>query len=229
VASKNSIKIYAENTIYHVYNRGVEKRNIYQDEQDYKVFLGYLKEYLSPPPKPEELAKKSFTLQDHVFKGIERQPHNYFGKIEILAYCLMPNHFHLMLRQNDNKYALRDFLHSLLLRYSMYFNKKYNRVGKLFQDRYKAIIVMDEKYLLHLSRYIHINPYEYTKDLVNAYSSYAEYIGLRHTTWINTSILLYYFENNKHSPEFQRAGNYKEFIEDYLKDNQDILGDLILE
>jgi putative transposase len=229
MASRNSVKIYAENTIYHVYNRGVEKRDIFMDDQDFKVFLGYLKEYLSPPPKVEDLIKKEFTLKDHVFKGVERQPNNYHGQIELLAYSLMPNHFHLILKQNEDKHSIQEFMHSLLLRYSTYFNKKYKRVGRLFQDRYKAVIVMDEVYLLHLSRYIHANPYEYTHDLVNAYSSYAEYLHLRNTNWINTKIILSYFENSKSSPEFKKINSYKSFVESYVEEQQEKLEGLTLE
>jgi putative transposase len=227
--AKNSIKIYAENTIYHAYNRGVEKRKIFLDEQDYKVFLNYLKEYLSPPPKPEERILKSFGLKGRTFKGIPRQVNNYHGKIELLAYCLMPNHFHLLIKQGNDKNVLKEFMQSLLTRYSMYFNKKYERIGSLFQGKYKAIIVMDEIYILHLSRYIHLNPYEYTKNLVEAYSSYGEYLGLRKTSWVNPNLILAYFENKKFLPEFKKTVSYKNFVEDYLKDATEILGNVTLE
>lgn len=227
--SKYSIRTYAENTIYHVYNRGVEKRKIFLDEQDYKVFLSYLKEYLSPPAKPEDVNKKVFRLRDRIFGAVPRLPNNYFNQIDLLAYCLMPNHIHLLIKQNDDKYSLREFIHSLLLRYSMYFNKKYNRVGSLFQGKYKAIIVVDEKYLLHLSRYIHINPLEYTKDLINAYSSYAEYLGIRNTTWIKPKLILNYFENQKPIPKTKSINTYKNFVENYIKENSDLINDLKLE
>ncbi len=227
--AKNSIKIYAENAIYHVYNRGVEKRIIFQDDQDYKVFLSYLKEYLSPPLKIEDLIKKSFDLKGRTFKGIARQPNNYSNQIELLAYCLMPNHFHLMIKQNENKNSINEFVQSLLVRYSMYFNKRYNRVGSLFQGKYKAVMVLDELYLLHLSRYIHLNPSEYTTDLVNSYSSYGEYLGIRNTDWVKPRPILLYFENEKANPEFKRINNYKNFVESYLKENLDILENIALE
>ncbi len=227
--SKYLIRFFAENTIYHVYNRGVEKRKIFLDSQDYKVFLSYLREYLSPPPKAGEIKQKVFYLKDRIFKGVTRQPNNYYGQIELLAYCLMPNHFHFLTKQNENRSSLKEFMHSLLLRYSMYFNKKYDRVGTLFQGKYKAIIVMDEVYLLHLSRYIHINPSEITGDLINAYSSYAEYLGVRNTSWINPNLILSYFENQKFLPEFKKAVTYKGFVKNYLKDNPEGLENLTLE
>lgn len=231
MAAKNSVKIYAENTIYHVYNRGVEKRKIFLDEQDYKVFLSYLREYLSPPPKPEDINKKMFRLRDRIFEAVPRLPKNYFNQIDLLAYCLMPNHIHLLIRQSDNRDSIKEFTHSLFLRYSMYFNKKYNRVGSLFQGKYKAIIVMDESYLLHLSRYIHINPLEYTEDLINAYSSFAEYLGIRSTNWIKPDLILSYFENQnqKMSFDFKHINTYKKFVENYIKENSDLINDLKLE
>jgi putative transposase len=126
--SRYSIRLFAENTIYHVYNRGVEKRKIFLDEQDYKVFLNYLKEYLSPKLKPEEIIRKEFNLKDRIFKGVSRQPNNYCEQVELLAYCLMPNHFHFLIKQTEDKNSLTNFIHSLLLRYSMYFNKKYEKI-----------------------------------------------------------------------------------------------------
>lgn len=226
--AKNTIKIYAENTIYHIYNRGVEKRKIYLDDQDYSVFLNYLKEYLSPPQIFGKKSKKSLDMQD-ALQGRTFKGKNYFGQIELMAYCLMPNHFHLMIKQNTNKNAIKEFVQSLLTRYSMYFNKKYNRVGTLFQGKYKAVIIINEIYLLHLSRYIHANPYEYTKDLVNAYSSYSSYLGLTHTPWLKPDLILNFFENNKNSVEFKNINTYKGFVEEYIKDNKEFLKDIKLE
>jgi putative transposase len=224
--SKNSLKVYVKNGCYHIYNRGVEKRIIFQDEQDYKVFLKYLKEYLSPPPKPESL-KTVFTLQRQSFKGIPRQPRNYCKTANLVAYCLMPNHFHLLFQQL-NKNTMEKFCRSLLTRYSKYFNKKYNRVGPLFQGRYKAVLVNNDRYLLHLSRYIHQNPSEYTSDLTKAYSSYADYLRLRKTPWIKPDIILKFF-NQKTIPEIVKINSYKNFVENYKKNSVEVLGELTLE
>lgn len=223
--ARNSRKIYSDGGMYHVYNRGVEKRIIFEDEQDYKVFLKYLKEYLSPPSKSP--TKTSFLIRNQSYVGIERQPKNYNTQLELLAYCLMPNHFHLLIKAIQGK-SLKTFMQSLLTRYSMYFNKKYKRVGSLFQDRYKAVFVNEESYLLHLSRYIHLNPAEYTKDLLKAYSSYADYLGLRNTEWINSKLILSYF-NNKVLPDFVKVNSYKNFVENYKSDSKSILGNIIIE
>lgn len=223
---KNSIKIYIQDGFYHIYNRGVEKRIIFQDTQDYKVFLKYLKEYLSKPPKPEDL-KTTFTLQGASFKGVGRQPKNYFEKIDLIAYCLMPNHFHLLIKQSERK-IMENFMRSFCTRYSMYFNKKYNRVGKLFQGHYKAVLIMEDNYLLHLSRYIHLNPQEITNNLTDAYSSYADYLALRKTKWLKPDFILNYF-NQKLAPEFKKFNSYKDFVEKNKDDPSEILGKLALE
>ena len=223
---KNSLKTYVKNGYYHIYNRGVEKRIIFENDQDYKVFLDYLKYSLSEPPKPEEI-KKTFTLQGLPFKGVPRLPKNFNEKIEIIAFCLMPNHFHLLVKQVDNS-SLANFMMSLITRYSMYFNKKYDRVGSLFQGVYRAILINDESYLLHLSRYIHLNPSEFTKDLASAYSSYGDYLGTRKTPWLKPDVILRQF-NNKVGVEFKKVNNYKDFVEKYNQEDKLILGNYAID
>lgn len=209
MASRNSIKSDIKNGYYHIYNRGVEKRVIFEDEMDYKVFLSYTKEYLSPKTNIEKIVLVTF--KDTVFKGVPRQPNNYHGKVELLAYCLMPNHFHLLIKQSE-KGGMRNFVHSLLLRYSRYFNQKYKRVGPLFQGRYKAVSIDNDSYLLHLSRYIHLNPGEYLSNLVEGYSSYSDYLGLRNTLWLNTKTISAYFDQANGS-DFKKVNSYKTFVE----------------
>lgn len=223
---KNSLKVYVKNGYYHIYNRGVEKRTIFEDKQDYKVFLDHLKFALSAPSSGIEL-KKTFTLQGLPFQGIPHQPRNFYKKIELIAYCLMPNHFHLLIKQLDET-SLKSFMTSLITRYSMYFNKKYNRVGSLFQSVYRATLVNDESYLLHLSRYIHLNPSEITNDLASAYSSFGEYLGLRHTKWIHPNIVLDQFNNNINI-EFKKINSYKNFVEKYKQEDKLILGNIAID
>ncbi|KKQ92430.1 MAG: hypothetical protein UU16_C0006G0024 [Candidatus Woesebacteria bacterium GW2011_GWA2_40_7] len=223
--SRNSLKIYVEKGFYHIYNRGVEKRIIFEDSQDYKVFLRYIKEAFSP--LEEQDLRTKYIMQGLSLQSIRRPVKSYFEKIDLIAYCLMPNHFHLLIKQKDFD-SIQGLMRSLMTRYSMYFNKKYDRVGSLFQGRYKAVLVASEEYLLHLSRYIHLNPREYTDDLLSAYSSYPEYLGKRQTPWIKPETVLSFF-NNKVLPEFKKVNSYKSFVEDYKKDSAIFLGDLILE
>ncbi|KKQ46589.1 MAG: hypothetical protein US67_C0075G0005 [Candidatus Woesebacteria bacterium GW2011_GWD1_38_10] len=223
---RNIIKVYSQDGYYHIYNRGVGKRRIFKEKSDYLTFLSFLKEALSEPVDPD-LLKETFTLQGCSFQGVPHQPKNFHNKLYLLAFCLMPNHFHLLVRQ-INPTIITEFMRSLATRYSMYFNKRYNRVGSLFQNIFKAIQILDDNYLLHLSRYIHLNPQKNYKDLTRAYSSYADYLHLRNTEWVKTDIILNYFEN-KVSPEFKKFNSYKKFVEGYKTPPEDNLGKLLLD
>jgi putative transposase len=213
--ARNSIKTYVENGIYHVYNRGVEKRQIFLDTQDYQVFLRILKDSLSPSQNAPSTPLQGQTLQGN------RKPRNFFGQIEILAYCLMPNHFHLIIKQTKPK-SIVEWMQSVTTRYSMYFNKKHKRIGSLFQGRYKGIMILDDPYLLHLSRYIHRNPIEITNNLKSYYSSYGEYIGIRHTTWINSAYIMNYFTPGT-LPGLHHINSYEDFVENYTEENTELL------
>ena len=179
--ARNSLKQYQENSYYHLYNRGVEKRLVFLDEQDYSVFLSYLKEYLLPK-NTQELSEKlanpntPYKEKDKIIKLLRLN--NFADEITLLAYCLMPNHFHFLIKQKGAQ-GIDVFMNSLGTRYTMYFNRKYKRVGSLWQAVYKAVLINNDEQLLHLSRYIHLNPV--TAGLVNnaaqwKNSSYAEYI-----------------------------------------------------
>ena len=145
--AKNAIKEYHENGYYHLYNRGVNKGLIFSDDHDYKTFLYYLKLYLCS----EELQVEYLKLFP------SRKLKNYCDRLKLLAYSLMPNHFHLLVWQKDAD-AINHFMRSLIVKYAMYFNKKYKRIGPLFQGVYKAVQVENEQQLIYLSKYIHRNP-----------------------------------------------------------------------
>jgi hypothetical protein len=123
------------------------------------------------------------------------------------------------------------FMRSIATRYSMYFNKVNDRVGSLFQGIYKAVMIENENYLLHLSRYVHLNPKEYFDNLSESYSSYADYIGKKKTEWLNPHPVLDFFDKPV-GPEFKKFNNYKDFVEKYDAENENnvfLLNDLTLE
>ena len=202
---KNSRKEYGAGGHYHVYNRGVEKRKIFLDEQDYKVFLGYMKFYLEQD-----------SLQGQALQGVSpsKTLKNYHDQIELLAYCLMPNHFHFLIRQTTDR-GIAEFMQSLVLKYVMYFNKKYKRVGSLFQSRYKTVLINDERQFIYITKYIHRNPVDISPagpgpaGLVEyKYSSYGNYLGLFKQSWVKTEDLLAYF--SKTNPR----NTYRAFVEE---------------
>lgn len=221
--ARNVVKVYAADGIYHIYNRGVEKRQIFLDNLDYHVFLHILKEALSDPTT---LPAKKSLLQGPTLQW-QRMPKNFYQQIDLFAYCLMPNHFHLLLKQK-REHGIKELLQSIATRYSIYFNKKYKRVGPLFQSNYKATIVTEEPYLLHLTRYIHLNPSEHFTDLTKAFSSYADYLGKRTTPWLNPKFILAFFSPGT-LPLLKKHHTYQDFVESYISDSASLLGDLVLE
>lgn len=143
-------EVFINQDIYHIYNRGVEKRQIFMDDYDYLRFIHNLFEF-------NDTASAGKFSESRTPK-IDQNKHREM-LVEILCFCLMPNHLHLILRQLVEN-GISDFMKKLSLGYAMFFNKKYERVGPLFQGRYKVKEVKNDEYFLHLSRYIHLNPVE---------------------------------------------------------------------
>ena len=142
------------NRYYHVYNRGVNFQDIFFNKENWGFFLRRLREYFTP------------------------------DKAIIIAYCLMPNHYHLLVYLLTDNFGA-EVMQPLMVSYSKAINKQEKRVGPLFQGPYKAKSVSNERYLMHLSRYIHLNPVEaglVIKPEDWAFSSYQEYIGIRRGT-----------------------------------------------
>lgn len=221
--TKNSVKVYVENGYYHIYNRGVEKRDIFLDKQDNAVFLRYLKEYLLPFDHPD--------LKELQTKNPRRRPINCYKDIKLLSYCLMPNHFHLFVKQKT-KDGLKSFMKALSTNYVMYFNHKYEREGRLFQGVYRAALISTEPYYLHITRYIHQNPSELlTKNQAlheYPYSSYLYYLSGKGPSWLDIKEILKMFRSSRRL--FPKdILSYQGFVEDYKIDEKETLGELTLD
>lgn len=216
-----SIQKTLKNEVFsHIFNKGVENRNLFNDEQDYEVFLGYLSDYLSVPPDPEK-TKKSFSVNGRTYKGVPHQPKNYFNKVELVSYSLKPGHFHLLIHQLSMG-SLEKFMRSLSTRYAIYYNKKYKRRGSLFSGPYKSIQIENVSQLLHLTRYLHLEHLK--KDGKRSkhtdYSSYKGYIGTNKASWLNPKVVLSYFDKAEND-YFKGVNGYKNFVEKYeLKDEE---------
>ncbi len=203
--AKNSVKQFIENGYYHLYNRGVEKRTIFKDKQDYAVFLHYIQKYLDPNPgsDPKSLAKE----------------------VDLIAFCLMPNHFHLQVKQKT-KHGITKLIRAVCTSYTMYFNKKYDRVGTLFQGKYKAALILDDPYLIHLSRYIHLNPGSDPESY--PYSSYRYYLEQEKASWIKPEDILVFFRKiNKLGSKSYFS--YQDFVENFPIGSEEILSELTLD
>ncbi|NEP57089.1 MAG: transposase [Symploca sp. SIO2G7] len=145
---------------YHIYNRGNNHQAIFFERENYLYFLRLVRQHL-------------------IRNGVD-----------IVAYCLMSNHYHLLVYLRDE--TLSKAMQSLSLSYTKAINQRFNRVGVLFQGRFQSIYVGEDDYLLHLSRYIHLNPVK--AGLVEQpgeweFSSYLEYAGLRQGTLPNTEFI----------------------------------------
>jgi len=191
---------------YHVYNRGVEKRQVFSSQRDYERFLQTIYYYQFSGPKPKLSTYKRFK-----FKEFYNNP----KIVEIVCYCLMPNHFHFLLKQVKEN-GIQEFMSKLSNSYAKYFNTKHKRVGPLWQGQFKAISVDSDEQLIHLSRYIHLNPIvaDLTNDLTNfEYSSYNEFIDLNNRNFSSPESILSYFSDNN---------TYKDFVKNYEASAKDL-------
>lgn len=229
---------FANNHFYHVYNRGVEKRIIFNHAMDYSRFVRSLYEF------NDEDA--TFNLVRDIRKDVRNRVSNIEdikkearGKpfVNVVCFCLMPNHFHLILEQLQGN-GISRFMHKLGIGYTKYFNLKYERVGSLFQGPFKAIGVDTDEYLTHLSRYIHLNPVELIEfswkkkgikdwkrvnNFLDRYkwSSYSDYIGKENfSLTINNKFLVEYFDD---------TNDYKKFVNEWLVKDLEGIEDFIIE
>lgn len=212
--SKYVVRVDYDGGYYHVFNRGVEKRTIFLDDRDYVVFLHFLKVFLSKAGVPLLGGDMSGAMEN--LEGNRRK--NYFGEIKLIAYCLMPNHFHLFMHQLS-KGALAGFMQSLSNAYTKYFNERYQRVGCLFQGRYKASNINNEVYFQYISKYIHLNPKALGGDIMNyAYSSYRYYLDGRPPVWLHPEVIL---------GEGFSISRYRDFVSDVEDDQRlEVIGDI---
>ena len=165
---------------YHIYNRGVNKQNIFKSDANYRFLIRKVKKY---------------TVQD---------------KIAVIAYCLMPNHYHFLFRQDGN-ISISNTMQAIFNSYTKAFNKMYGRSGTLFEERFKSILVDSGVYITHLCRYIHRNPIDIIKPLVSDitpwhYSNYPEWIKLRNGDLVDHNFIKTYFKDED---------SYEEFVLDY--------------
>lgn len=152
--------VLAIDCFYHIYNRGVEKRNIFLDEGYYSRFISVLDHCLQYNYPYSLLHQRlgqaeSLSARQEILRQLER--HRVDPLVKILSFCLMPNHYHLTLRQLVRD-GITKFMHRVGTAYAMYFNTRQDRSGRLFESSFKAVLVEFEEQLIHLSRYQHLNP-----------------------------------------------------------------------
>lgn len=188
---------FVNGSYYHIFNRGVEKREMFVTNKDYKRFIDsmFFYKYSGIKPKFSRFDPKKDKLKNKNIVGI-------------VAYCLMPNHFHLLLRQLEDG-GISKFVGQLCNSYTKYFNTKNDRVGPLLQGNFKSVLIESTEQLLHVSRYIHLNPYVagmLEKQSVYLYSSLPEYFELKKGI-LEKEIVL---------EQFESIDSYEQFTFDQL-------------
>ena len=196
--------ILATEELYHIFNRGVEHRQIFLCKNNYKRAIETIKFYqYNPKLKFADFKNLTIGQREKILQEIHKLP----KIVEIICYCLMPNHFHFLIKQlTDNGISI--FISKFTNSYTKYFNTGNNRDGSLLGGTFKSVWVETQEQLLHLSRYIHLNPT--TSYLVKAenledyqWSSFNEFMGL--PGFCQKEIIL---------SEFKSPQKYKEFVLD---------------
>ena len=202
---------------YHIFNRGVDSRPIFLNsgKKDYERFIKLMNYYRfnNYPGSYSKFVEMPREEKEEILMSLEKEDKT---QVEIICFCLMPNHFHFLLKQREDN-GILNFLTNLENSHTRYFNKKNERVGPLFQGRFKAVLVETEEQLLHLSRYIHLNPYSaaIVKDLDELvfypWSSLGQYLD-RQKGFCQTDTVMSYFKDFQTYQEFlfDQAGYQRE-------------------
>ncbi|OGE64292.1 hypothetical protein A3I48_03635 [Candidatus Daviesbacteria bacterium RIFCSPLOWO2_02_FULL_36_7] len=196
----------ATDQTYHIFNRGVAKLPIFTDKRDYNRFLQTIYYYQFQGPKPKFSQLNRF--KDFKFEKNKKI-------VEIFCYCLMPNHYHFLIRQLQEN-GISEFINKISNSYTKYFNTRHNRVGHLLQGQFKAVRIEHEEQLIHVSRYIHLNPIVsfLIKDLREyQWSSYTTYIGLQTNKICTREFILSIFKTQQ---------KYEQFVLDQVEYGQSL-------
>jgi len=194
---------------YHLVNRGISEQPIFLRDKDYKRGLETIFYYQNTriPLRYSFFMRLPQKRRQELLTSLKRKKD---FLIEIIAYCLMPNHIHLLVSQLKDR-GISKFMSNFSNSYTRYFNTRWDRRGPIFQGRFKAIRIETDEQIVHVSRYIHINPYtsfivKTLKQLENyPYSSLAEYTGSSKRNLCQKKLVLSDFPNH---------ASYKKFVFD---------------
>lgn len=188
--------VLANEQVYHLFNRGIERKTIFTTKWEYQRAYEILKYYRFSdlPFRLSQLLKLAKDEREKVLSEINQKNDKL---VEIISFCLMPNHFHFMLKQLQTD-GIKRFISNFTNSYTKYFNTKHERIGPLFEGIFKAVLVESDEQLVHLSRYIHLNPASSfiinTEDLEGyAWSSLPEYLIKSTVNTCNTEPVLSLF------------------------------------
>ncbi len=207
-------KEYKENGIYHIFNRGVAREKIFFARADYLYYIRCLREALLPKNVLlASIESSKLTPQNKIqrYSKIARLK-NHSKNINLYCYCLMPNHFHLVIKQKHAR-NMSSFMTSVQTRYCKYLNSKYSRVGPVFQGRYQARSISAQKTLLYITRYVHRNPINIASLDDYPWSSYKFFVNRRYPMWVRAKKILKYYSTSTYYRDHKR---YTSFVEGSL-------------
>ena len=217
--------ILADNQIYHIFNRAIDRQTIFTSKWEYKRAIETLK-YYRFANLPFKFSQLLNLPEDDKQKIVLELSQKNEKLVEFIAFCIMPNHFHFLVKQlkpNGISKFISDFTNS----YTRYFNTKHERKGHLFEGLFKAVLVESDEQLIHLSRYIHLNPVVSfiikQEELENySWSSLPEYLSLNSENLCDKALVMKMFPS---------LGDYKKFVTDQIKYAQELekIKHLILE
>jgi len=187
---------FVEGEYYHVFNRGVDKRTVFQDAQDFDRFLLSLVDFNSVEPIGsiyEYSFQKKPQLGNLVSKSKKKEKK---PLVELVAYCLNKNHFHLILKQCIER-GIEKFMHRLGLGFTKYFNERYKRNGSLFQGPFKAVHIESNEQLIHLSAYVNLNNLVHSLSGNSFRSSWNEYLNKTNQSICKKDIIAGQFKDIK--------------------------------
>lgn len=193
---------FSTGSFYHIINRGITNQNLFNNAWDYKRFILTLNYYIEEKPQQ----KLSLTTKEELDKILPNSPKK--PLVGIMAYCLMPNHFHLLLKQ-VTRGGITAFMKNLQNSYTRYYNIKNKRIGTLYQGKFKAVLIEGDEQLLHVSRYIHLNPFAakiIDRPHQYSWSSYQHYLHNRSNRICAPQLILEMIGSPR---------KYREFIENY--------------
>ena len=226
---------FVNDEYYHIYSRGVDKREIFMDEKDFTRFLKGMKKFnridaIGSLRDEDKLQTRSVCSDRHFVSGDSPNP-----LVEIICYCLNPNHYHFILKQITDK-GISKFMHKLEMGYAKYFNAKYDRSGSLFQGEFKDVHINTNEYLLWLSGYVNgndrihnttrsvqldrkqtpsVGDFRHSVSVSNwQWSSYPDYLSLRNGTLCNQEEMKIILD------QFPNVKEYKKFVEVVIKESR---------
>ena len=207
--------VISEGEYYHLYNRGVEKRNIFLTQEDHKRFERLL--YIANGP------------ESFVFRDIERKDLKDIDRgeplVAIAAWVLMPNHFHILVKEITEG-GTTMFMRKLCTGYSSYFNKRHTRVGPLFQGRYRSQHVSEDTHLKYLFAYIHLNPLKLIEPTWKESGSMDVVKAKKFISTYKHSSYLSYMDANREESILLTKSEFPEYFSD-KKDFEDFHSDFI--